>query len=103
MIENLFRPGHILTLLVVYVIFFGPQKLPEAAKALATAIKEFKKGMATVVEEVTAQVSDPTPRCHTCQGRGWIMKSETKDLGGGLGSGGSWNEPCPECARGAIG
>lgn len=45
MIENLLRPGHILTLLVVYLVFFGPQKLPEAGKALAEAIKEFKKGL----------------------------------------------------------
>lgn len=45
MIENLLRPGHVLTLLVVYLIFFGPSKLPETGKALAEAIREFKKGL----------------------------------------------------------
>jgi hypothetical protein len=35
--------------------------------------------------------------CKTCQGRGWIMRSETRDLGNGLGAGGVWNAPCPDC------
>lgn len=45
MIENLFRPTHLLMILIVYLVLFGPQKLPAAGKALAEAIKEFKKGM----------------------------------------------------------
>jgi hypothetical protein len=36
--------------------------------------------------------------CARCNGRGWVMASEHHDLGGGLSSGGSWNEPCPVCA-----
>lgn len=30
------------------------------------------------------------------------MKSVTRDLGGGMGSGGAWNEPCPACSKGAA-
>ncbi len=36
--------------------------------------------------------------CATCNGRGWIMRSESHDHGNGMGSGGAWNEPCPDCA-----
>lgn len=44
---------------------------------------------------------DPSPSapavCGRCEGRGWIMCSETHDLGHGLGAGAAWNEPCPVC------
>jgi hypothetical protein len=35
--------------------------------------------------------------CSTCQGRGWIAKGETRDFGHGLGAGGAWTGPCPDC------
>lgn len=44
-----------------------------------------------------AQEIVKTINCLTCQGRGWVMCSESRDLGNGLGSGGAWNEPCPVC------
>lgn len=54
------------------------------------------------VERLTAASTQVTgllpPQCATCQGRGWVMKSEHHDLGNGLSSGGAWNEPCPDCA-----
>ncbi len=37
------------------------------------------------------------PICKTCEGRGWVMAFEYRNLGGGLSLGGSWNEPCPTC------
>ena len=41
--------------------------------------------------------------CRTCHGRGWVLRSESRDLGtmpdgSRLGSGGVWNEACPDCA-----
>jgi sec-independent protein translocase protein TatA len=44
-IENLLRPTHILMMLIVYLIFFGSEKLPVAGRSIAEALKEFKKGM----------------------------------------------------------
>lgn len=46
------------------------------------------------VAALRAQKSEP---CKRCDGRGWIMGGFSKDLGGGLSAGGSWNEPCPDC------
>ncbi len=42
----------------------------------------------------------PAGICLTCQGRRWVMKSESRDLGGGMGAGGSTNAPCPDCTTG---
>lgn len=39
---------------------------------------------------------EPVP-CLTCGGRGWVMVSFSKDLGNGIGAGGSWNAACPTC------
>lgn len=45
MIENLFRPTHLLMIALVYLVLFGPQKLPQAGKSLAEAIRAFKDGL----------------------------------------------------------
>jgi sec-independent protein translocase protein TatA len=46
------RTGEILLLLVVFVLLFGAQKLPEVGAALGKAIREFKKNMREVEDEV---------------------------------------------------
>jgi sec-independent protein translocase protein TatA len=46
------RTGEIILLLVVFVLLFGAQKLPEIGAALGKAIREFKKNMNDVQEEV---------------------------------------------------
>jgi len=35
----------LILILVVFVIFFGPQKLPEMGAAIGKAIREFKKAL----------------------------------------------------------
>ncbi len=42
---ELFAPMHVLVILLVLVLLFGPQKLPEMGRALGEGIKEFKKAM----------------------------------------------------------
>ncbi|MEI7998442.1 MAG: twin-arginine translocase TatA/TatE family subunit [Candidatus Omnitrophota bacterium] len=46
------RTGELILLLVVFVLLFGAQKLPEIGAALGKAIREFKKNMHEVEEEV---------------------------------------------------
>lgn len=46
------RTGELILLLVVFVLLFGAQKLPEVGAALGKAIREFKKNMREVEEEV---------------------------------------------------
>lgn len=50
------------------------------------------------LEQENKELRFKPPVCLTCGGRGWIMKSESRDLGGGIGTGAAWNEPCPLCA-----
>ena len=42
----------LILILVVFVIFFGPSKLPEIGSAIGKAIREFKKSMKEVEDEV---------------------------------------------------
>jgi sec-independent protein translocase protein TatA len=45
MIEDLLQPRHLLVILVVAIILFGPKKLPELGKGLAEGIKGFKNAI----------------------------------------------------------
>jgi sec-independent protein translocase protein TatA len=45
MFEGLFQPTHLLLILIIALIFFGPGKLPELGSSLGKAIKDFKRAM----------------------------------------------------------
>jgi len=45
MFEGLFRPMHLLVILVVAMLVFGPKKLPELGKGLGDGIRSFKDAM----------------------------------------------------------
>jgi sec-independent protein translocase protein TatA len=45
MIEGLLQPMHLLLILGIALIIFGPSKLPELGKALGESIKGFKSAM----------------------------------------------------------
>ena len=45
MIEGLLQPGHLLVILLVALLLFGPKKLPELGKGLAQGIRSFKDGI----------------------------------------------------------
>jgi sec-independent protein translocase protein TatA len=51
MFEGLFQPMHLLVILVIVLIIFGPGKLPELGNSLGKAIKGFKKSMAEPEEK----------------------------------------------------
>jgi sec-independent protein translocase protein TatA len=42
MIEDLLQPRHLLVILVVALLMFGPKKLPELGKGMAEGIRSFK-------------------------------------------------------------
>jgi sec-independent protein translocase protein TatA len=43
--EGLFQPMHLLLILVIALIFFGPKRLPEWGKGLGDGIRALKEGM----------------------------------------------------------
>ncbi|MEO8725392.1 MAG: twin-arginine translocase TatA/TatE family subunit [Acidobacteriaceae bacterium] len=45
MFEGLLRPMHLLVLLVIVLIIFGPSKLADLGKSLGEGIKNFKSSM----------------------------------------------------------
>jgi sec-independent protein translocase protein TatA len=69
MFEGLFQPMHLLIILAIALLIFGPSKLPELGKGLGKGIKEFKKAMSDAskeinvtpdVKETPKEVSSPT-------------------------------------------
>jgi sec-independent protein translocase protein TatA len=47
MIENILSPTHLLLILAVALIVFGPKRLPDAGKGLGSAIRGFKESLFT--------------------------------------------------------
>lgn len=43
MIEGLFQPWHLIIILAIVLIIFGPGKLPDIGSALGRGIREFKE------------------------------------------------------------
>jgi len=45
MFEGLFQPMHLLVILFIAVLVFGPKKLPELGKSLGDGIKGFRDAL----------------------------------------------------------
>jgi sec-independent protein translocase protein TatA len=45
MFEGLFQPMHLIVVMVIVLIIFGPGKLPELGAGLGKSIREFKKAL----------------------------------------------------------
>jgi sec-independent protein translocase protein TatA len=45
MFEGLFQPMHLLVVLFIALLVFGPRKLPELGKGLGDGIRSFKNSM----------------------------------------------------------
>ena len=51
MFEGLFQPMHLLVIVGIALLVFGPKKLPELGKGLGEGIRGFKAAMKETVEE----------------------------------------------------
>jgi sec-independent protein translocase protein TatA len=45
MFEGLFQPMHLLLILGIALLFFGPKRLPELGKGLGASIRDFRDAM----------------------------------------------------------
>lgn len=52
MFEGLFQPLHMIIILAIALIIFGPGKLPELGKGLGKAMREFKGAMSDATREI---------------------------------------------------
>ena len=64
---------HLIILLVIFLIFFGPSRLPQLGQSLGKAIKGFKDGL----NEVDAQAKDVGPQQQLKQGDGPVQQAQT--------------------------
>ena len=53
--EGLFQPLHLLVILFIALLVFGPKKLPELGKGLGDGIRSFKDAMSGKPEEDAAK------------------------------------------------
>jgi len=51
MFEGLFQPMHLLVLIGIALLVFGPKKLPELGKGIGEGIRSFKSAMNPVDEK----------------------------------------------------
>jgi sec-independent protein translocase protein TatA len=58
MFGGLLQPMHLIVILVIVLIIFGPGKLPELGSSLGKAIKGFKKA----VQEPSAKPEEAKPQ-----------------------------------------
>ena len=55
---DLLNPVHIILLLIVALLLFGPKKLPEIGAGLGRSIREFRQAMIGMVGENPASTKD---------------------------------------------
>jgi sec-independent protein translocase protein TatA len=70
MLDNLFTPTHLVIILVIALLVFGPRKLPELGKGLGEGIKGFKEGIKGVSdtpqqENIAKSEAPPQPPAPT--------------------------------------
>jgi len=59
MFDSLFQPSHLLVVLVIALLVFGPRKLPELGKGLGEGLRGFKQGIKGEPEVAKSEVAKP--------------------------------------------
>ena len=54
MLQGLFRGEHLLIILVLVLLVFGPSRLPQLGGSLGRTIRDFKKGISESVNDEKA-------------------------------------------------
>ena len=58
MFEGLFQPTHLILVLAVALLVFGPRKLPELGQGLGKGIRSFKDALRGISEDSERSVAD---------------------------------------------
>jgi sec-independent protein translocase protein TatA len=61
MLDGLGLP-EIILIVVVFLIFFGPKKIPEIAQGLGKGIREFRNSMKDIRDEIEREPAPPVDR-----------------------------------------
>jgi len=60
MFEGLFQPMHLLVILGIALLVFGPKKLPELGKGLGEGIRQFKNSLSSASESKPESETKPS-------------------------------------------
>jgi len=52
MFEDLLQPTHLLLILGIVLLMFGPQKLPQIGRGLGEAIRGFREGVRSSAKQI---------------------------------------------------
>ncbi len=69
MFEGLFRPGHLLIILAIVLVLYGPRNLPQVGAALGKTIRDFKNAMKEQPAEPSAAPPAKAERDPATDGR----------------------------------
>lgn len=58
MFEGLFQPMHLIVILFIALLVFGPRKLPELGKGLGDGIRSFKESIREKERDAAPMVQD---------------------------------------------
>jgi sec-independent protein translocase protein TatA len=65
MFTGILQPTHLIILLAVVLVLFGPKRLPDAGRALGQGLREFKDSVSSEAQpplaEAAATVPEETP------------------------------------------
>lgn len=59
MFEGLFQPMHLLIILAIALMVFGPKRLPELGKSLGEAIRGFRGAIHDTQSQLTSGTEEP--------------------------------------------
>ena len=54
-----FGPAEMLVIVIFALLVFGPRRLPEIARSVGKAVREFKKATSEFTQELSLEVDDP--------------------------------------------
>lgn len=65
MLEGLFQPMHMLIILAIALLIFGPGKLPQIGAGLGKGIREFKKALSGEEKDLSTECKTATTNDNT--------------------------------------
>jgi len=78
MFEGLFQPTHLILILLVALLLFGPSKLPQIGAGLGKSIRDFKKAMAGLSDDLPAAA--PAKRLPAAPATPEVSAEDSPDL-----------------------
>ena len=62
MLEGLFQPTHLIVILAIALLLFGPKKLPELGQGLGKGIRGFKDALKGIAADAESPRPDETSK-----------------------------------------